>query len=246
MDDPVADLLIRCAAQDRTAFRALYAATSAKLMGVLLRMLQDRHEAEEALQEVYTRIWLRAQRFDPARGRGMTWVIAVARHLAIDRLRARPIATEEADYEHIPDSTPRAESRLVALGEARRIVDCFGTLEPARAAAHEHDHVLGGVGAAVAAALEVEAPAALEREHEAGLVEHRAAVHVAPRATKPMPPLPSVFAAPRTRRPAQPAALADANPPGGLGCPFTAWPTFNGRCSRQAPSAKKWLASKIR
>lgn len=135
MDDPVADLLIRCAAQDRTAFRALYAATSAKLMGVLLRMLQDRHEAEEALQEVYTRIWLRAQRFDPARGRGMTWVIAVARHLAIDRLRARPIATEEADYEHIPDSTPRAESRLVALGEARRIVDCFGTLEPARAAA---------------------------------------------------------------------------------------------------------------
>ena len=135
MDDPVADLLIRCAAQDRTAFRALYAATSAKLMGVLLRMLQDRHEAEEALQEVYTRIWMRAQRFDPARGRGMTWVIAVARHLAIDRLRARPIATEEADYEHIPDSTPRAESRLVALGEARRIVDCFGTLEPARAAA---------------------------------------------------------------------------------------------------------------
>ena len=135
MDDPVADLLIRCAAQDRTAFRALYAATSAKLMGVLLRMLQDRHEAEEALQEVYTRIWLRAQRFDPARGRGMTWVIAVARHLAIDRLRARPIATEEADYEHIPDSTPRAESRLVALGDARRIVDYFGTLEPARAAA---------------------------------------------------------------------------------------------------------------
>ncbi|RID93373.1 sigma-70 family RNA polymerase sigma factor [Gemmobacter lutimaris] len=135
MDDPIADLLTRCAAQDRAAFRALYSATSAKLMGVLLRMLKDRQEAEEALQEVYTRIWLRAQRFDPARGRGMTWAIAVARHLAIDRLRARPIQTEEAEYDQIADTTPRAESRLVALGEARQIVQCFDTLEPARAAA---------------------------------------------------------------------------------------------------------------
>ncbi|OJY27061.1 MAG: RNA polymerase subunit sigma [Rhodobacterales bacterium 65-51] len=135
MDDPIADLLTRCAAQDRAAFRELYSATSAKLMGVLLRMLKDRQEAEEALQEVYTRIWLRAQRFDPARGRGMTWVIAVARHLAIDRLRARPIETEEAEYDQIADSAPRAESRLIALGEARQIVQCFDTLEPARAAA---------------------------------------------------------------------------------------------------------------
>lgn len=135
MDDPIADLLTRCAAQDRAAFRGLYAATSAKLMGVLLRMLKDRHEAEEALQEVYTRIWLRAQRFDPTRGRGMTWVITVARNLAIDRLRARPQEMDEVDYDHIPDSAPRAESRLVALGEARRIADCFGTLEPARASA---------------------------------------------------------------------------------------------------------------
>lgn len=104
-------------------------------MGVLLRMLKERHEAEDALQEAYTRIWLRAQRFDPERGRGMTWVIAVARHLAIDKLRARPIQTEIVEFDHIPDSAPRAESRLVALGEARRIADCFGTLEPARASA---------------------------------------------------------------------------------------------------------------
>ena len=41
MDDPVADLIAKCAAADRAAFRALYRASSAKLMGVLLRILGD-------------------------------------------------------------------------------------------------------------------------------------------------------------------------------------------------------------
>ena len=88
-DDPIADLLNRTAAQDRASFRSLYTAASAKLMGVLLRILQNRSEAEDALQEVFTRVWLRAGRFDASKGRGMTWLIAIARNLAIDRIRAR-------------------------------------------------------------------------------------------------------------------------------------------------------------
>ena len=136
MDDPVANLILACAAGDRAAFRALYRDTSAKLMGVLLRMLGERAEAEDALQETYTRVWLRAGRFDPAKGRGMTWLIALARNLAIDRLRARPQAAEgEEALETVADAAPRAEARLVAAGEARRVADCFATLEPDRAAA---------------------------------------------------------------------------------------------------------------
>ena len=76
--DPIAVLITKCAVGDRAAFRTLYRDSSAKLMGVLLRMLQERAEAEDALQEVYTRVWLRAGKFDPAKGRGMTWLIAVA------------------------------------------------------------------------------------------------------------------------------------------------------------------------
>lgn len=136
-DDPIADLLTRTAAQDRAAFRALYTAASAKLMGVLLRILQNRSEAEDALQEVFTRVWLRAGRFDATKGRGMTWLIAIARNLAIDRIRARGEATsDDEDAMHaVPDTTPRAETRLIAAGEARRINDCFDTLEPDRAEA---------------------------------------------------------------------------------------------------------------
>lgn len=135
MDDPVADLITKCSAGDRAAFRTLYRVSSAKLMGVLLRMLGERAEAEDALQEVYTRVWLRAARFDPAKGRGMTWLIAIARNLAIDRLRARPEATSDDGLDTVQDATPRAETRLIAKGEARRMADCFDTLEPDRAQA---------------------------------------------------------------------------------------------------------------
>ncbi|NHB77262.1 sigma-70 family RNA polymerase sigma factor [Rhodobacter calidifons] len=135
MDDPIASLIAQCAAADRAAFRALYRDTSAKLMGVLLRILRERSEAEDALQEVYTRVWLRAGRYDPAKGRGMTWLIAIARNLAIDRLRARPEAASDDALETVQDNAPRAETRLIAAGEARRVSDCFATLEPDRAAA---------------------------------------------------------------------------------------------------------------
>ena len=102
-------------------------------MGVLLRILRERTEAEDALQEVYTRVWLRAGRYDPAKGRGMTWLIAIARNLAIDRLRSRVETLDDDGLDLVIDSAPRAETRLIAQGDARRIADCFGTLDSERA-----------------------------------------------------------------------------------------------------------------
>jgi RNA polymerase sigma-70 factor, ECF subfamily len=144
-DDPIADLLYRTAAQDRAAFRELYSASSAKLFSVFLRMLRDRQEAEDALQEVYTRVWLRAGRFDAGRARGMTWLIAISRNLAIDRLRARPEPTvsDEAIIDALPDQASGVETRMIAAGEARRIADCFSTLEPEKAAAVQGAYLSG-------------------------------------------------------------------------------------------------------
>ena len=135
-EDPVASLIAATARADRDGFRALYAATSGKLMGVCLRILRDRSEAEDAVQEVFTRVWLNARRYDAARARGMTWLIAIARNHAIDRLRARPAAADADDaVAGVADRTPGPEAQAVARGEARRIADCFDLLEPARAAA---------------------------------------------------------------------------------------------------------------
>jgi len=145
MDDPIAALIERTATQDRAAFRELYSASSAKLMGVLLRILGQRAEAEDALQEVYTRVWLKAGRFDATKGRGMTWLIALSRNLAIDRLRQRSDSTtDDAEaMEAVPDATPRAETRMIAQGQAKQINDCFATLEPDRAEALRGAYLTG-------------------------------------------------------------------------------------------------------
>lgn len=132
--DPIGDLIRATAQADRAAFRSLYDRAGAKLFGVCLRILKDRVEAEDAMQEVFTRVWLNARRFDAARGRGMTWLIAIARNLAIDRLRMRPDHADPSDAaEAVADLRPGPEAIAVARGEARRVADCFDTLEPARA-----------------------------------------------------------------------------------------------------------------
>ncbi len=143
--DPVADLLLRVATGDRAAFRDIYAATSAKLFGVTLRILGTRVEAEDALQEVYTRVWLHARRFDPEKGAGMTWLIAIARNHAIDRIRARTDASRADDdaLDTVADDRPGVLERLVAAGDARRIADCFARLEPDRSAAVQSAYLRG-------------------------------------------------------------------------------------------------------
>jgi len=157
-DDPIASLLIRIAAQDRAAFAGIYSAASSKLMGVLLRILKNRAEAEDALQEVFTRVWLRAGRFDADRGRGMTWLIAIARNHAIDRLRARTFTAVEDDGEAVaalPDPSRGVLSGLVAKGEARRAVACFGELDPSHSAAVQGAYLEGQSYEALAARFDV-------------------------------------------------------------------------------------------
>ena len=151
-DEPIEALIARIAGQDRAAFRALYAQAAPKLVGVLMRMLGDRSEMEDALQEVFIRIWQRAAQFDPGRGQGMSWLIAIARNHALDLLRARASrprtsdsAPDETDpLERLADPGPGVESELVARADMRRVIDCFGTLEPARASAVKAAY-LGGL-----------------------------------------------------------------------------------------------------
>jgi RNA polymerase sigma-70 factor, ECF subfamily len=83
----LAQLLQRCAARDSAAFRSLYDKTSPILFARLLRMLRRRSVAEEALQEVYVRIWERAAQFEAHRGRALAWMVTIARYCAIDLMR---------------------------------------------------------------------------------------------------------------------------------------------------------------
>lgn len=133
-EDRVARLIQQVAISDRAAFRELYLATSDALFGVLIRMLRNRAHAEEGLQEVFARVWLRAGSFVPARGTGMTWLITIARNHAIDQRRHRQLAEmEQIEIDQIVDPRRGPDDYLMAQNAVRRIVICLGTLEPRHA-----------------------------------------------------------------------------------------------------------------
>ncbi|MGZ6049508.1 MAG: sigma-70 family RNA polymerase sigma factor [Phenylobacterium sp.] len=129
--DALSGMMNRVAGGDRTALRQLYEATSAKLFAVCLRILSDREEAEDVLQEVYVTIWRRADRFDAGRASVMTWVSTIARNRAIDRLRARgPMAyADQVDELEIADGRISAEAMLEARGEQGRLQNCLSELD---------------------------------------------------------------------------------------------------------------------
>lgn len=70
--------LVRIPDGDRAALQTVYRLTSAKLFGVCLRILGERGEAEEVLQEVYVTVWNKASNFDTTRSSPMTWLIAIS------------------------------------------------------------------------------------------------------------------------------------------------------------------------
>ena len=154
-DDPLTQLLQQVARQDRAAFRTLYQQAAPKLTGVLTRMLRDRAEVDDALQDVFIRIWRRASQYDPARGTAMGWLITIARNVALDRLRARPAArgmtTLQADpdqpgddpIDRLPGPAAHAEDRLEAEAQSRRIIACLGELDAQRAAAVQGAYLQG-------------------------------------------------------------------------------------------------------
>lgn len=134
--DDVTKLIVRVSLRDRAAFDRLYALTSAKLFGACVRVLRDRAEAEDAVQEVYVKIWTKADRFAVSDLSPMSWLIAIARNHAIDRLRRRraPAVQIEQAME-VADPSPSPEQAAESSGEGVRLARCLDELDAARAEA---------------------------------------------------------------------------------------------------------------
>jgi RNA polymerase sigma-70 factor, ECF subfamily len=129
-------LISRVALGDRAAFRALYTATSAKLFGICLRVLKNRTDAEDVLQEAYIKIWHNAAKYQVSGYSPITWLVTIARNQSIDRLRARkPDAAELGEAEDIADRALTPEQNVVLGGEVERLRLCLEKLSPGRAEA---------------------------------------------------------------------------------------------------------------
>lgn len=125
------DLLLRVAQQDRGAFALLYQQTSRRVYGLARRVLIDPELSEDATQEVFLQVWNTADRFNPAMGSPMAWLMTLAHRRAVDKVRSEQSATDrEARYgaasqtiDH-DDVVDTVSQRL----EAESVVQCLKTL----------------------------------------------------------------------------------------------------------------------
>lgn len=123
--------LARVAGRDRIALRQVYDMTSAKLFGICLRISADMDAAEDILQDVYIKVWNRADRFDAGRASPITWMCAIARNTAIDWCRSSrriSFAPEEAASQ-VADTAPLADVAIERDQHSARMFVCLDELE---------------------------------------------------------------------------------------------------------------------
>jgi RNA polymerase sigma-70 factor (ECF subfamily) len=128
-------ILQRVAAGDEAAFAELYDRFSGPLFALARRVLNDDHEARDALQDGFLYLWDRAHDYDATKSKAFTWAVIIFRHKAIDRLRSvrrRAKLVEEATAELLPtldgsgvERADRAADRAERAGIVRRALEAL-------------------------------------------------------------------------------------------------------------------------
>jgi len=139
------NLLSAIAAGDTVAVAELYDRHGATLYALLVRILGDRSDAQEVLQESFVQAWRRAADFDATRGSEIAWLVSIARNRAIDRLRSRTLRAvreEEAGREipnelHSVDTGEGAERQAILSELRQRMRDALDGLPEAQRTALE-------------------------------------------------------------------------------------------------------------
>ena len=129
--DHAAALLVRTADGDRGAFAQLYDMLSARVFGLILRVLVNRAHSEEVLQEVFLEIWQSAGSFAPNKGQGRTWVMTIAHRRAVDRVRSAQSSTDRDERAGLRDlaTAPAGVDEQVELRiESRRVARALEAL----------------------------------------------------------------------------------------------------------------------
>ena len=128
-------LLRRVAQHDVDAFTAFYDNTRARVFGLVTRVLRDPGYSEETTQDIYLQVWRTADRYDPAAGSPLAWLLTLAHRRAVDRVRSEQAAGQrESRYGAAnvdPPSDQVAES-VILSDERRQVTDCLGSLTDAQ------------------------------------------------------------------------------------------------------------------
>ncbi len=133
--DHIGDLIQRVATGDRNAFAEVYDALSARAFGLILRVLVDRAQSEEVLQEVFLEVWQSAARFTPKRGQGRSWVLTIAHRRAVDRVRSAQSSVDRdvrVGFRDMDVAYDNVSEKVEMKIEGRRVVDALAALPDAQ------------------------------------------------------------------------------------------------------------------
>lgn len=154
--DDIENMILRVSLQDRRAFEELYSATSAKLFGIILRVLKDRAAAQDVLQDVYLRLWQGgAATYATGKASPISWLATIARNRAIDRLRRNKPSSGLDQAPEMADPNLGPEGLAIASSERAQINACLKELQPDRAAAVRGAYLDGDTYAELAAQFDV-------------------------------------------------------------------------------------------
>jgi RNA polymerase sigma-70 factor, ECF subfamily len=138
-------LLERIVARDERAVGELYDRHHRLVFGLILRILRDRSEAEEVLQEVFVLVWTRAETYNVALGSPTAWLVRIARNRAIDRLRANTVRLRavESAPEPAPSREADPESQATRTEQQRAVARALDRLPPEQRVLIEDAYFLG-------------------------------------------------------------------------------------------------------
>lgn len=144
-DDVRADieLLNRVMARDASAVGELYDRHNRLLFGLILRILRNRSEAEDVLQEVFVQVWTRAETYNVDMGVPGAWLVRIARNRAIDRLRANAVHARAVEATPFPPPVESPETRAAMSEQQRAVARAMETLSPEQRQLIEHAYFQG-------------------------------------------------------------------------------------------------------
>jgi len=130
-------LLARVSKGDVEALRTIYERHAPRAVAIAYRILRDRGEAEDVVQETFLELWRRSSQFDPDRGGAIAWVVTIARSRAIDRLRAtgtagRTIASASASEGLVPLALPLPSDETEQRRNVARVATALSALPDAQ------------------------------------------------------------------------------------------------------------------
>jgi RNA polymerase sigma factor (sigma-70 family) len=125
------ELVLALRNREKIAVEALYDMYSASLFGVISRIVTDEAVAEDILQETFVKIWHSFSGYSSEKGRLFTWMVNIARNLAIDKVRSKDFKNQSKNHELENNVTFIDEQKnTVYKPELLGIRDLVSTLKP--------------------------------------------------------------------------------------------------------------------